>query len=141
MNRSQWVRGALVVAVLCAGCGSSHPGNIGDPGTTAVTPPKLDAVLNDAGLKLSATHIRAGQYRISFRDLRTHRPAGERVTLQFGASGPRYALVTVPAGGESMAVLLQNDIVWVTVNGKPDYSPGGDSLAVDPTQQYPTPVT
>jgi hypothetical protein len=98
-------------------------------------------VLNDRGLRLSATHIEAGRYRISFRDLRTHRPAGDRVALQFGASGPRLALVTVPTGGERLATLLQNDIVWVSDNGKPDYSPGGDSIVVAPTREFPTPVT
>lgn len=141
MKRSQWVGAAFVVAVLGAGCGSAHGRVISDPPSSAPSHPRLVVVLNDTGLKLSATHIHAGQYVISFRDVRTHRPAGEPVAVQFGASGPRYALVTVPAGSERTATLLQNDIVWVTVNGKPDYSPGGDSLSVDPTRQFPTPVT
>ena len=147
MNRSRWVRAASVLAVvgavaLGAGCGSSgHPRTIVDPGTSPSSPPKLDVVLNDDGLQLSSTTIRAGVYRVSFRDERSHPPAGERVSVAFGASGPRYALATVPAGGAHEATLLQNDTVWVTVNGVPNFSPGGDSLVVEPTRQYPTPVT
>jgi hypothetical protein len=111
------------------------------PGPTVVSTQKADVVLNDGGLGLSATHIRAGVYRISFRDLRSHPPAGARVAPVFGPSGPRVALVTVPAGGESVGTLIQNDIAWVTVNGVPNVSPGGDSLSVSPSAQYPTPAT
>ena len=147
MNRSEWVRAVVVLAVtgavvLGAGCdGSGHPRTLPDPGTNSSSPPKLDVVLNDGGLQLSSTSIRAGVYRVSFRDERSHPPAGEVVAVAFGASGPRYALATVPAGSAHEATLLQNDIVWVTVNGVPNYSPGGDSLAVEPTPQFPTPVT
>jgi hypothetical protein len=141
MKRSQWVGVALVVAVLGAGCGSAHGRVISDPPSSAPSSPRLVVVLNDRGLRLSATHIRAGRYLISFQDVRSHLPAGDRVALEFGASGPRHALVSVPAGGERVATLLQNDIVWVTVNGKPNYSPGGDSVVVAPTREFPTPVT
>ncbi len=131
-----------VGALLGVGCSSSgHPKTIRDPGTTPSSPPKLDVVLNDGGLRLSATTIKAGVYRVSFRDERSHPPPGQRVAVAFGASGPRYALATVPAGSAHQATLLQNDIVWVTVDGKPNYSPGGDSLVVEPRRQYPTPVT
>jgi hypothetical protein len=140
MKRSRWGGAALVVAMLGAGCAGSN-GKLRDPVTSAPSTPRLDAVLNDRGLRLSATRIKAGVYRISFVDLRTHRPAGERVVLEFGASGPRHALVTVPASAESVATLYQNDIVWVTVGGKPNYSPGGDSIVVAPTREFPTPVT
>jgi hypothetical protein len=137
------VLGAVVV--LGAGCGGSSVKPSGDgttsPGPTAVPTQKLDVVLNDSGLKLSAKHIWAGVYRISFRDRRSHRQAGDRVALVFGPSGPRIALVTVPAGGESVGTLIQNDIAWVTVNGVANFSPGGDSLSVSPTPQYPTPAT
>ena len=58
-----------------------------------------------------------------------------------GPWGPRVAIVTVPAGGESVGTLIQNEIPWVTVNGVANLSPGGDSLSVAPTAQYPTPAT
>jgi hypothetical protein len=141
VNRSQRVRVGILVAVLGAGCSGGHAHVISDPGTTAPSTPRLDAVLKDGGLQLSATRVRAGRYLISFRDLRTHPPTGDRVELQFGASGPRVALVTVPGGGERVGTLLQNDVAWVTVNGTPIRSAGGDSLEVDPTKQFPTPVT
>ncbi len=147
MTRSVWVRAGVVVAVmgavvLGAGCGSStHPRVIADPGTTPSSPPKLDVVLNDGGLQLSSTTIRAGRYQISFRDERSHPPAGDHVALAFGPPGPRIAVVSVPAGGETLGTLIANEVPWVTVNGVANFSPGGDSLTVETTPEFPTPAT
>jgi hypothetical protein len=151
MNRSQSVRvrvraaGVLAVVgvvALVGGCGNSgHPRTMPDPATAPSSPPKLTVVLNDGGLQLSSTTIRAGRYQISFRDERSHPPAGDHVALAFGPSGPRIALVTVPAGGETLGTLIANDVPWVTVNGVANFSPGGDPLTVETTPEFPTPAT
>jgi hypothetical protein len=147
VKRSQWVRVGVVAAVLAAaafGAGCSHDARAARPDypTTGVPAnPRLSVILNDGGLQFPAPHIRAGRYLISFQDLRSSRRAGDRVALAFGPSGPRVALVTVPAGGDALGTLIGNDIPWVTVNSVANFSVGGDSLTVDPTRQYPTPAT
>jgi hypothetical protein len=130
----------LVVAL--AACHSSRSAIPFDP-TTAPRPsvPKLVVVLDDGGLKLSAHKISAGAHLISFRDQRSQPPPGQHVELQLGPSGPLIAIVSVPAGSQRQANLLQNEIPWIAINGVANHRVPSEPLEIEPTKQFPTAAT
>jgi hypothetical protein len=108
---------------------------------TAAATPRLTAVLDDGGLKLSSRHIRAGRYLVTFRDSRSRRPVGDKVVLRFSPSGPNIVLLEVAAGAQRVAALYQNEVPWVAINGVEASVAGSRQLEVDPTPEFSTPVT
>jgi hypothetical protein len=102
--------------------------------------PKVDVVLTDAGLTFSRSRAPAGYYDISFRDRRSHRPAGRPVELQFGPDAPGIALVEVPAGTRTSALLIGNVTARVMIGGV-RHGDGVPGFYVMSTKDYPTPAT
>lgn len=132
----------VLFASLSAACGSSGS-SIGNP-TTASTRPAIKNLwvsLGDKGLTFSPSTIAAAEYRITFRDRRSQRKAGEKVVLQFAPTGPLIVLVEVPAGTRRTGTILANEIAWVAIDGvKGNYS-DPDSLTITTSRQFPTPAT
>jgi hypothetical protein len=135
--------GAVVLLVgSLAGCQSSGSRDSAPTSaTTAPSTPRFDVVLDDSGLKLPSHRIRAGRYLISFRDSRSRRPAGDKVVLRFSPSGPDFVLLEIPAGSHRIGTLYQNEVPWVAINGERRNVGGEGPLTIEPTPQYPTPVT
>lgn len=104
-------------------------------------PPKFSVVLGDHGLTYSPRRIAAGRYVVSFTDHRAHRPAGEKIELQFGPSGPLFPLLTVPLGRHVKGILEANEIPWLVTNGVRKYFDGTDSPTIVTSPQFPTPAT
>jgi hypothetical protein len=98
-------------------------------------------VLGDHGLTFSPHRIRAGKYLVSFRDRRSQPQPGQRVALQFAPSGPRFVVLTVPAGSERTGSILANEITWTAIDGVRVSFPGDEQLTIDPSPQFPTPAT
>ena len=103
--------------------------------------PAFHVVLDDSGLKLPAGPTKAGRYVVSFEDARTNKPAGQVARLQFRASGPTFVLLEVPAGTAKTGTLLANEVASVAYNGVPQNVPVKNQLNVQPSKEFPTPVT
>jgi hypothetical protein len=139
----------VLAAGLIAACGSSNrsttpptpPATSAPAGTTAV-PPKLDFVLDDAGLHEPAGPVDAGMFRVSFVDRRTNPPAGQSVTLRTRPSGPIIVIDEIPAGTTKTVTLLANVIFEIAIDGvtRTDIPQNG-SLDIHTSPQYPTPAT
>ena len=132
----------VLLASLSAACGSSGS-SVGNPTTASSTPApkKLWVVLDDHGLTFTPRHIAAAEYRITFRDRRSRRQAGEQVALQFAPTGPLIVLVDVPAGTRRTGNILANEIAWVAINGVRRDFGGEGSLTITTSRQFPTPAT
>jgi hypothetical protein len=142
---------------LSSSVSSSASGSATAPSGTA---PRFDVVLDDHGLTFPPGKTRAGAYVVSFEDRRST-PAGQRLHLQFLASGPRILLIDVAAGSSGAHALLANMVAEVVsldpgeipVPGeflRPDalahrHSIGDiavtNPLSIEATPAYPTPVT
>ena len=132
----------LLLATLGAACSSSDT-NTGNPTTPSTRPAikNLWVSLGDNGLTFSPSKIAAAEYRITFRDRRSQRKAGEKVVLQFAPSGPRIVLVEVPAGTRRTGNILANEIAWVAIDGVRREFGGETGLTITTSQQFPTPAT
>ena len=132
------IAGIVVLVVLAAGCHSSKPHAATT--TTRPGPPRLDVVLDDAGLHLPAHPIGAAEYLISFEDRRSH-PAG-RATLQFEVPGPQLVVLSLAAGSSVTKVVLANVDAHLLLDGRPAPNvPVDHPLDVRTTPEYPTPAT
>jgi hypothetical protein len=127
---------ALLLAGMLTACHSSKNATPPKPATR-----RLDVELVDSGLKVSPDRLPAADYVIGFEDHRSQRPAGQRVTLQFGPSGPLFAVVSVPAGRHVRTALWANEIPWVVIDGVRKYPRVVGSLTITTSKQYPTPAT
>ncbi len=125
------------------------------------TAPRFDVVLDDQGLTFPPGKTLAGRYRISFEDRRTSPPAGQQLHLQFVVAGPQLLLFDVPAGTSSTHTLLANMSPEVVSLDPGFAAPAGSllrpeamahrhpignvavthPLEIEPTPEFPTPVT
>ena len=153
----------LLLAGVLAACSSSPHSASPSPATppAATSAPRFDVVLDDHGLTFPPGKTLAAKYRISFEDRRTSPPAGQKLHLQFIVGGPQLLLFDVPAGTSSTHTLLANMTPEVVSLDPGFAAPDGsllrpeamahrhsigdvavtNPLEIEPTPEFPTPVT
>ncbi len=98
-------------------------------------------MLDDGGLRLPPGPTPAGIYRVSFADRRTAQHPEQQVDIRFRPSGPYIELNRVYAGHSDYVTLLQNLIVYVTIDDVTQDVKIQNQLDVRPTARYSTPVS
>jgi hypothetical protein len=134
-----------LIAIGGTGCSSSSKSS-GAPstsstGATTLATRELKAVLDDTGLHLPACPLEAADYRVTFTDERSNRPAGQTVALRLRPSGPDVTILEVPAGQTRESPVIQNVVAYVALDGKDARVPVDHQLDVVATKQYPVPAT
>jgi len=162
MRRTVIVLLPLLAGVLAACSSAAHSASPSpSPQPTATSAPRFDVVLDDHGLTFPPGKTLAAKYRISFEDRRTSPPAGQELHLQFVVGGPQLLLFDVPAGTSSTHTLLANMTPEVVSLDPGFAAPDGsllrpeatahrhsignvavtNPLEIEPTPEFPTPVT